>query len=159
MKIEVEGKTKNFEIEGEVKDGKILIKIKPESELGESCMTNVFLVSVLEAIGHALEEAVGTTVKQEKPLSDKGNMTLKSRLDLPLSQHIISGRVKQAINALGIVFVGELVQKEAADLKKVKYAGPATVRDIINFLHTIGLRLGMDVEKDLHGWQPPQKEE
>ena len=72
----------------------------------------------------------------------------------PIEEMKFSERALNCFRAEGIKFIGELVQKDRENLKKIKNLGEKTLNEIEEIIEKKGLTLGMNID----GWSDPTKE-
>ena len=114
----------------------------------------------LDAAARILQDQLGVFVnfddaafveEQEVAAIPKWNPGLFYKLD----GMGLSVRSSNVLNQLGVIYVGDLVQKNAADLLKLSNFGRKSLNEINEFLGGMELSLGMQLD----GWPPDDVEE
>lgn len=94
------------------------------------------------------EEVEETTVEEAEVT------TYNPNLDRKVSELELSVRAANCLKSANIRFIGELVQKNDAEMLKTKNFGRKSLNEIKDILQTMNLHLGME----LSGWTPPEED-
>lgn len=123
-----------------------------EDEIDELDGDNKALTKRIESLEHELDMAkkalcVYQDMKQGKGEYNDEDFKIYKALQTKIDDIYFS---KHTVNVLAYMEVGtlaDLVQYQKTDLLRVRNCGRSTVREIEDYLDSVGLKLGMDVEK------------
>ena len=76
--------------------------------------------------------------------SDSLVMALKKLLNQTIDEMELSVRSHNCLEAAGITLIGELVDKDEAEMLEYKNFGRKSLNELIEKLETMGLKFGMD---------------
>ncbi len=89
----------------------------------------------------------------ETPTDTEETFTYNPNLDRKVGELELSVRAANCLKAADIRYIGELVQKNDAEMLKTKNFGRKSLNEIKDILGTMNLHLGME----LPGWSPPEE--
>ncbi|PLX40798.1 MAG: DNA-directed RNA polymerase subunit alpha [Deltaproteobacteria bacterium] len=121
--------------------------VTPEDALAYSAKILKDQVQVFINFEEAVEE-------EEGPAEEQETATYNPNLDRKVSELELSVRAANCLKSANIRFIGELVQKNDAEMLKTKNFGRKSLNEIKDILQTMSLHLGME----LHGWTPPEED-
>ncbi len=95
------------------------------------------------------------SVEEEETRTEEAEVaTYNPNLDRKVSELELSVRAANCLKSANIRFIGELVQKNDAEMLKTKNFGRKSLNEIKDILQSMSLHLGME----LQGWTPPEED-